>query len=49
MQGLIAHATVRPPQLGVGAEERAELRKLADAAGLLGERARERASESVPG
>jgi nitrite reductase/ring-hydroxylating ferredoxin subunit len=39
MQGLIAHATVRPPQLGVDADERAVLRKLADAAGLLGERA----------
>jgi 4-hydroxy-tetrahydrodipicolinate synthase len=37
MQGLIAHATVRPPQLGVGADERGELRKLAQAAGLLGE------------
>lgn len=38
MQGLIAHATVRPPQLGVDADERAVLRKLAEAAGLLGER-----------
>jgi 4-hydroxy-tetrahydrodipicolinate synthase len=45
MQGLIAHATVRPPQLGIDADERAELRKLADAAGLLGERASARASE----
>ena len=47
MQGLIAHATVRPPQLGIDADERAELRKLADAAGLLKERIRERAYESV--
>jgi len=39
MQGLIAHATVRPPQLAVGDDERAQLRKLASAAGLLGERA----------
>jgi 4-hydroxy-tetrahydrodipicolinate synthase len=38
MQGLIAHATVRPPQLGVGDDERAQLRKLASAAGLLEER-----------
>ena len=38
-QGLIAHASVRPPQLGVSAEERAELRKLAQLAGLLDERA----------
>ena len=45
MQGLIAHATVRPPQLGVSADERAELRRLADAAGLLGERVRGRSSE----
>ena len=35
MQGLIAHAAVRPPQLGVGSEERAELRRLAAFAGLL--------------
>ena len=35
MQGLIAHAAVRPPQLGVGSEERAELRRLAGVAGLL--------------
>ena len=41
MQGLIAHATVRPPQLGVDDGERAQLRKLAIAAGLLAERARE--------
>jgi 4-hydroxy-tetrahydrodipicolinate synthase len=48
MQGLIAHATVRPPQLGIGADERAELRKLADAAGLLAERAvARRAREGV--
>ena len=35
MQGLIAHATVRPPQLGVDEAERAELRRLAGFAGLL--------------
>jgi 4-hydroxy-tetrahydrodipicolinate synthase len=35
MQGLIAHATVRPPQLGVDEGERAELRRLAAFAGLL--------------
>jgi 4-hydroxy-tetrahydrodipicolinate synthase len=36
MQGRIAHATVRPPQLGVDDAERAELRRLAARAGLLG-------------
>jgi 4-hydroxy-tetrahydrodipicolinate synthase len=35
MQGLIAHATVRPPQLGVDDAEREELRRLAAFAGLL--------------
>jgi 4-hydroxy-tetrahydrodipicolinate synthase len=35
MQGLIAYATVRPPQLGVSAEERAELKRLATHAQLL--------------
>jgi 4-hydroxy-tetrahydrodipicolinate synthase len=35
LQGLIAHATVRPPQLGVDDAERAELTRLARAAGLL--------------
>ena len=35
MQGLIAHAAVRPPQLGVDDAERAELRRLAAFAGLL--------------
>ncbi len=35
MQNLIAHATVRPPQLGVDDAERAELRRLAAFAGLL--------------
>ncbi len=40
MQGLIAHATVRPPQLGVGDDERAELRRLAEHAGLLDARER---------
>ncbi len=39
MQGLIAHAAVRPPQLGIEADERAELRRLAQQAGLLDERA----------
>lgn len=36
MQGLIAHATVRAPQLGVDDAERAELRRLAQFAGLVG-------------
>src|SRR4029078_1823520 len=36
MQGLIAHAAVRPPQLGVDDAERAELQRLATCAGLLG-------------
>jgi 4-hydroxy-tetrahydrodipicolinate synthase len=36
MQGLLAHATVRPPQLGVDDAERAQLRRLASAAGVLG-------------
>jgi 4-hydroxy-tetrahydrodipicolinate synthase len=36
MQRLIAHATVRPPQLGVDDAERAELHRLAAFAGLLG-------------
>ncbi len=35
LQGLIAHATVRPPQLGVDDAERRELARLAQAAGLL--------------
>jgi 4-hydroxy-tetrahydrodipicolinate synthase len=35
MQGLIAHATVRPPQLGIDEAERTELRRLAAFAGLL--------------
>ena len=35
LQGLIAHATVRAPQLGVDDGERAELRRLAELAGLL--------------
>ena len=38
LQGLIAHATVRPPQLGVDEDERAELKRLATFAGLVGER-----------
>ena len=36
LQGLFPHATVRAPQLGVDDDERAELRRLAQAAGLLG-------------
>lgn len=40
LQGLIAHATVRAPQLGVDDAERAQLRRLAQAAGLLGDAAR---------
>lgn len=35
MQGYFAHATVRPPQLPVDDAERAELRRLAERAGLL--------------
>ena len=35
LQGLFPHATVRPPQLGVDDAERAELARLARAAGLL--------------
>jgi 4-hydroxy-tetrahydrodipicolinate synthase len=35
LQGLIAHATVRPPQLGVSDDERIELKRLATSAGLL--------------
>ena len=35
LQGLIAHATVRPPQLGVDDAERAGLQQLAQFAGLL--------------
>ena len=37
MQGLIAHATVREPQLGVDDAERRELRRLAQHAGLIAE------------
>ncbi len=36
MQGMIRHATVRPPQLPVDDAERTELRRLAGEAGLLG-------------
>ena len=36
MQGLIAHATVRPPQLPVDDAERRVLQKLAEQAGLIG-------------
>jgi len=35
MQGLIRHAAVRPPQLPVDKTERAELRRLAEHAGLI--------------
>jgi 4-hydroxy-tetrahydrodipicolinate synthase len=35
LQGLIAHATVRPPQLGVDDAERGELQRLARSAGLV--------------
>jgi 4-hydroxy-tetrahydrodipicolinate synthase len=35
LQGLIPHAAVRPPQLGVDDAERAELRRLAEGAGLI--------------
>jgi len=38
MQGLIAHAAVRPPQLAIDDAERAELRRLARFAGLLDDR-----------
>ena len=41
LQGLIAHAAVRPPQLGVDDAERAELKRLAERAGLLETPARE--------
>ncbi len=44
MQGLIAHATVRPPQLPVDDAERAELRRLAEHAGLISRRRARRAS-----
>ncbi len=37
MQGIFRHAECRPPQLGVDEAERAELGKLALAAGLLGQ------------
>ncbi|HSB78085.1 MAG TPA: dihydrodipicolinate synthase family protein [Candidatus Methylomirabilis sp.] len=36
MQGMIRHATVRPPQLPVDDPERSEIRRLAVRAGLLG-------------
>lgn len=35
LQGLFPHATVRPPQLGVDADEREEIERLARLAGLL--------------
>lgn len=38
MQGLIRHASVRPPQLPVDDAERAELRRLAEHAGLIARR-----------
>ena len=48
LQGLIAHASVRPPQLPVGDDERAELARLARRAGLLREPA-ERPAMSAAG
>jgi len=44
MQGMIAHATVRPPQLPVDDAERAELRRLAEQAGLLSQKKQRKAS-----
>jgi 4-hydroxy-tetrahydrodipicolinate synthase len=44
MQGMIAHATVRPPQLPVDDAERVELRRLAEQAGLLGRTKHRKAS-----
>jgi len=44
MQGMIAHATVRPPQLPVDDAERAELRRLAEQAGLLSQEKQRKAS-----
>jgi 4-hydroxy-tetrahydrodipicolinate synthase len=38
MQGMIRHATVRPPQLPVDDAERVELRRLAEGAGLIDRR-----------
>lgn len=38
MQGMIRHASVRPPQLPVDDAERAELRRLAEHAGLIARR-----------
>jgi dihydrodipicolinate synthase/N-acetylneuraminate lyase len=35
LQGVFPHAACRPPQLGVDDAERAELRRLAAAAGLI--------------
>jgi dihydrodipicolinate synthase/N-acetylneuraminate lyase len=35
LQGLIPHAAVRPPQLGVDDAERVELSRLAEQAGLI--------------
>ena len=49
LQGLIAHAAVRPPQLGIGDSERAELQRLATLAGLLGEQVRQPRLERVAG
>jgi len=40
LQGLIPHATVRAPQLGIDDDERAEIRGLAQFAGLIGAAAR---------
>jgi 4-hydroxy-tetrahydrodipicolinate synthase len=45
MQGVLRSAAVRPPQLGVDDAERAELRRLAEAAGLLAPGARRAAGD----
>jgi dihydrodipicolinate synthase/N-acetylneuraminate lyase len=44
MQGLIRHAAVRPPQLPVDDAERAELRQLAEHAGLIPRRSQRAAA-----
>ena len=49
LHGLIAHAAVRPPQLVIDESERAELKRLATLAGLLGGRVRQAALEGVAG
>ena len=44
MQGMIQHATVRPPQLPVDEAERAEIRRLAESAGLISRKKPRKAS-----